>query len=258
MTNNGEGDSKTVVKDFMLQFLIKHEMYLWYSSNDSPQYMDDLHKYASDISSSTLLLLIFIHAIKYGDTTCIRACHKVFSVFFFSSDGNASKYAPSIMYQLLDYDAASSKERNLIDMFSSINCYGTEGSGVSADLVCEWGVKEIKKTEIKLASNIEVTLLERATKSSNVISSVKDNFLDSILSSNLKSSAGHSSRIIKEEDLQDIRFSHMISIVQDISNINSSSVSVCGIYVCSFLLWPILGNFQPILIFFKISVLEKL
>ena len=189
----------------MLSFIDVHDLNLRYCGTKIKQSMDDLQKYASEVSAVSLLLMIFLHAIKYGDSTSIRACHKIFSIFFFAMDGNSSNYSPSLMNQLIDYHGASPKEKSFIDMFSSINCYGSEGCGVPADMVCEWGVKETKTQERKLAANIEVTLMERNTQSLNVITNVKEEFFDSILCKDLKSSAGHSSRIIKDEDLEDIR-----------------------------------------------------
>ena len=210
VSNADEDTAKNKVRELILTFLDEHALDLWYKPTKTYGNTDDLQKYAIEVSSISLLLMIFIHSIKYGDITSIRACHKIFSIFFFAMDGNSSNYSPSLMNQLIDYHGASLKEKSIIDLFSSINCYGSEGCGVAADMVCEWGVKEVKKYERKVASNIEVTLMERKIKSSNVISNIKDDFLDSILCPELKSSSGHSSRIIKEQDIEDIRYSRFL------------------------------------------------
>ena len=99
--------------------------------------------------------MIFDHAIKFGDALCIRACHKIFAVFFYAHKGNSSKYSPSLMNSLLDYEASSEKERMMIDLFSSINCYGKNGLGVPADMVNEWAVKSVKSVYEKHATNYE-------------------------------------------------------------------------------------------------------
>ena len=59
-------------------------------------------------------------------------------MFFYAHDGGNSRYSPSIMNTLVDYDSASQREKFLIDLYASINCYGKAGAGVSADMVCEW------------------------------------------------------------------------------------------------------------------------
>ena len=86
----------------------------------------------------------------------------------------------------------------LVNIFSSINCYGQEGCGVPADMVCEWGVKETKKLESRFAGNYGVSLAERALMTSNVTVHIKEKFLDSMLSENLKSTPGHSTKFVKD------------------------------------------------------------
>ena len=135
----------------MIQFLTEHNIKLWYNPTSANcEYFDDLHKYACDMASSCLLLMVFMHAIKHGDHLCIQACHRIFTLFFYDHDGNASKYSPCIMNQLVDFDASSEKDKQLITLFSSINCYGKTGFGVAADMVCEWAVKNVKKHEKRL------------------------------------------------------------------------------------------------------------
>ena len=190
----------------MLDFLEKHKLGLWFDDNACLDYYDDLQKYASDIASSTLLLMNFIHSIKYGDCTSIRACHKIYALFFLASGGNSSKYSPSIMNMLLDYESLSEKEKVLVDIFSSVNCYGVDGCGVPADMVCEWGVKQVKGLESRFASNYGVSLAERAIRTSNVTVKIKDNLFDSMLCENLKSTPGHSSKFIKDWAVEQIRY----------------------------------------------------
>ena len=62
------------------------------------------------------------------------------------------------MNSLLDYKASSERERMMIDLFSSINCYGKSGLGVPADMVNEWAVKSVKSVYDKHASNYEASL----------------------------------------------------------------------------------------------------
>ena len=150
-----------IVCDLMNQFLELHNIKLWYDPTDSPSFSDDLKKYASDASARVLLVMVFSHAIKYGDTECIRACHRVFVAFFYAHDGNVSKYAPCIMNNLVDYEASSEKGKKMIDLFSSVNCYGKEGYGVPADMVCEWSVKSVKHLENRFNSTYEVLIIKK-------------------------------------------------------------------------------------------------
>ena len=68
--------AKFYIKGLVRQFLIKYKLSLWYDPEMEFSYHDDLHKYTCDTASRGLLLMAFSHAIKYGDSTCIRACHR--------------------------------------------------------------------------------------------------------------------------------------------------------------------------------------
>ena len=112
--------------------------------------------------------MTLMHSIKYGDPICTRGCHKSLALFFYNHDGTSSNYAPSIINQLIDYELASDKERKIIDLHSSINCYSKEGKGVAGDMVCEWAVKSVKGIQSRFTSNYEATLAKRSVKTANI------------------------------------------------------------------------------------------
>ena len=70
--------AQDILSQMMLDFLRDHKISLWFSPTEqsSVEYFDDLQKYSSDLASRSLLLMIFRHAIKYGDPVCIRACQR--------------------------------------------------------------------------------------------------------------------------------------------------------------------------------------
>ena len=70
--------AKETLSEIMLDFLKEHKIPLWFNPTEqsSVQYFDDLQKYSSDLAARSLLLMIFSHAIKYGDPICIRACQR--------------------------------------------------------------------------------------------------------------------------------------------------------------------------------------
>ena len=109
------------------------------------------------------------------------------------------------MTTLMDYEALSSKEKTIIDLFASINLYGKEGYGVPADMVCEWSVKSVKGLYSRFAANYDAPLAQRNVQTANVVTEIKESFLESILCDKLKSGEGHSSRAIKKESLDEIR-----------------------------------------------------
>ena len=198
--------AKNLLARLIVDFLEKFNLKLWFKPEESPEYYDDLNKYSCDTASRSLLLMVFSHAVKYGDAVCIRACHKIFAIFFYGHDKTSSKYSPCIMNTLIDYDAASCKERMMIDLFSSINCYGSHGKGVPGDMVCEWGVKTVKGIESRSSNNTEATLSKRNVKTANITIGIKESYLQSILCENLILHGEHSTKTFKEDDIDEIRW----------------------------------------------------
>ena len=60
-----EEGAKQKTEILMSEFLDTHKLSLWYDQSFDGQYLDDLQKYACDMASSTLLLMNFIHSIRY-------------------------------------------------------------------------------------------------------------------------------------------------------------------------------------------------
>ena len=130
---------------------------------------------------------------------------RIFCVFFYAHDGNSSKYSPCIMNSLVEYDSASPKEKMLMDLFSSINCYGKDGLGVPADMVFEWSVRTVKGLESRFAVNYDFTLAQRSIRTHNMIIDLKENYLDIHGLSHLNHDGSHSTQLIKDAEVEDIR-----------------------------------------------------
>ena len=64
-------DLKKYVSQLMNHFLELNNIKHWYDPSHSPTFPDDLFKYASDASGRALLVMVFNHAIKYGDIDCM-------------------------------------------------------------------------------------------------------------------------------------------------------------------------------------------
>ena len=72
-------------------------------------------------------------------------------------------------------------------------------------MICEWGVRSVKKLESRYAADYDVPLANKAVRSSNVINNIKETHLDSVLCEDLKENGSHGSRQIKLEDIAEIR-----------------------------------------------------
>ena len=126
-------------------------------------------------------------------------------MFFYGNDGNSSKYAQSILNTLIDYEGLSDKERMVVDLFSSINCYGDKGLGVPSDMVNEWAVKAVKQLKGRQATNYEATLANRCLRAQNTLIDMKKDLFESVMIDTSKSSGGHSAKVVKEEEVELLR-----------------------------------------------------
>ena len=128
----------------------------------------------------------------------LRACHKIYVIFFYSHNGNRSKYSPTLLHALADYERLSSLDKNRVDLLCSINTTGEEGAGAAADMVNEWAVGETKPMFDRFANSYEITLVDRAMKAQNIISILKDDFLASLGREDLISKKSTSTDYFKE------------------------------------------------------------
>jgi hypothetical protein len=149
-----------------------------------------------------LLQLVHRHAVRYGDPVALRAVHKVYSLFFLAHNGNRSKYAPTLLFKLADYERLSSRDKHRVDMLASINTTGKEGEGVAADMVNEWAVGETKPLYDRYGNSHEVTQMDQVMKANNIISLIKNDFLDSVGREDLASQRSHSSNYFKEVEME--------------------------------------------------------
>ena len=194
--------SEAWLSDFFNSFLHSRSIRLWFESDVKPIFFDDVQSYASNLVSRVLLQLVHRHAVKYGDPIALRACHKIYVLFFYSHNGNRSKYSPTLLHALADYERLSSLDKSRVDLLCSINTTGEEGAGAAADMVNEWAVGETKPMFDRFANSYEITLVDRAMKAQNIISIIKDDFLATLGREDLigkKSTSTDYFKEIKEE-----------------------------------------------------------
>ena len=176
-SNNPVIKDEVWLKDFYDKFLATRQIRLWFDPEDKPSFFDDMNAYAANLVSRMLLHFVHRHAVKYGDPVTLRACHIIYTLFFYAHNGNRSKYCPSLLNQLADYKRLCSRDKMMVDLICSINCTGEEGTGAAADKVNEWAVCEVKSLYDRFGNNYEVTLIDRAMKANNMIAKMKNEFL---------------------------------------------------------------------------------
>ena len=90
-------------------------------------------------------------------------------------------------------------------LFESINLSGKVGSGVPPDMVCEWSVKSVKGLQKRFATNYDPALAQRSLRANNPINDMKENLLGAMMIDTSKDIGGHSAKLIKEDDIDEIR-----------------------------------------------------
>ena len=70
----------------------------------------------------------------------------------------------------------------------------------------EGAVKTVKGLQDRYATNYEETLSQRALRAHNVVKDIKEDYLDSLLLDNLSSSGSHSTAVLKEDDIEELRY----------------------------------------------------
>ena len=140
------------------------------STNTSPEtrnQYDDVAKYASDIASRTLLSLIMRHAEREADFQAIFALKIVLVSYFFNVSGLNSNYAPTLMFDVVDYLGASTATRRRMEVMATANLSGKAGHNIHVDKMEEQFIREVKTILSNLHRGFSEALIDTAIAASN-------------------------------------------------------------------------------------------
>jgi hypothetical protein len=167
---------------------------------------DSVQAYLSNLSARCLLTLAFKHAVREGDAMCIHGLHRIFAIMFqYSHDNNQSQYGPSLLNQIVDYEGASSRAKQRINLLISCNMTGELGRNKALDMVNENEVMNLKDLLTKMHHALEVTVIEKAVKAYNPMKIIKNHHLDCLEMTKHKSGSGSSEKYFKESDKEDVK-----------------------------------------------------
>jgi hypothetical protein len=200
-------ESKAGAIDFLQKFLGTKRIDLWYDP-DRPAavYHDSVQAYLANLSARCLLTLAFKHAVREGDAMCLHGLHRIFAIMFqYSQDNNRSQYGPSLLSQIVDYEGASSRAKQRINLLISCNLTGDLGRNKALDMVNENEVMNLKDLLTKMHHAVEVTVVEKAVKAYNPMKIIKSHHLDCLEMTKHKSGGGSSEKYFKESDKEDVR-----------------------------------------------------
>lgn len=137
------------------------------SEPSTAEHYDDLAKYASDISSRTLLSLVMRQAERQGDFEAIIALKIVLVTFFFNVSGLNSNYAPTLMFDIVDYLGASSATKKRMEAMATANLSGKAGHNIHVDKMCEQFIREVKAILTNLHRAFSDALIDTVIAASN-------------------------------------------------------------------------------------------
>ena len=112
-------------------------------------------------------------------------------------EAQTSKYAKSLLSNMVYYMGASEKTKVRIDMLATCNPSGGSGSGLARDQVNEHHVRSVKDTVKGLHSQLTDSVLAKAVLGGNVLSQIRTQDEESML---LRGTGGRSSHRYMDED----------------------------------------------------------
>ena len=111
-----------------------------------------------------------------------------------------SKYAQYLLMNLIDYEAASSRDKERIDLLVTTNSTGRSGCSVPLDMCCEHNVRKVKDLFKSFNNQLETTLINKSVMSLNSMLGMKDHFVDCLGKGDLKSGGEHRHSHLKPEE----------------------------------------------------------
>ena len=105
----------------------------------------------------------------------------------------------------MDYESASTRDRERIDLLVTTNSRGKQGCCIPTDMCCEHKVRSVKDLLKSFNNQLETTLITKSVLARNSEIIIKDHWLDSMGKGDLKSGGGHRHQHMKTEERELVR-----------------------------------------------------
>ena len=116
-----------------------------------------------------------------------------------------SKYAKYLLLNLIEYESASTRDKERIDLLVTTNSTGRNGCAVPLDMCCEHKVRTVKELLRNFYNQLEPVLIMKAVSAQNSISLISDHFYDSLGKGHLKSGGEHRKDYFHQEEKDVVR-----------------------------------------------------
>ena len=190
----------------ILRFLSESDIKYFYDPEnfDEKVKFDDVLSACRDTAGRTFLALVADKVEHEGDGMGVRAVRKVMIPYFLNKKiAQTSKYAISLMSNLVNFMGASERTKQRIDLLATCNPTGGLGKSLARDQVNEHKVKLVKESVRGLHSQLTDSVLSKAVLGDNVLHQIQEHDEESML---LRFSGGRTSyRYIGEAERVKIR-----------------------------------------------------
>ena len=179
--------------DLILKFLSVSDIKYFYDPNnfDEKDKFDDILSSCRDNAGRTVLSMVSDKVEHEGDGLGIRAVRKAMIPYFLNKKVvQSSKYAMSLLSDLVNYMGASERTKKRIDLLATCNPTGGLGKCLARDQVNEHKVKMVKNSIRGLHSQLSDTILSKTVLGANVLCQLQEHDQESML---LPMSGGRSS-----------------------------------------------------------------
>ena len=189
--------------EFILKKFVKVFQFNYYFDQEyEPDYFDDCHKDALDNANRTILSKLLRKAVKQSDGKGVRASSLALIPFFLNRGlVQNSKYAAMLLMAHIEYLRASTKLKDRLDRYVSVNTKGGWETGIAKDMQNEFYVDTVKKLlkNLKIKTSYQA---DRAILDLPVSSKIVENDLDAV--GMKKEGQGTSYAYLTEENLQEM------------------------------------------------------
>ena len=193
-------------KCLILRFLKESDIKYFYDIENfnEKEKFDDILSSCRDIAGRCVLSLVADKVEHEGDGLGIRAVRIGMIPYFLNKKlAQTSKYAISLLSNLVNFKGASERTKQRIDILATCNPSGGQGNGLARDEVNEHKVKQVKESIRGLHSQLSDSILSKTVLGDNVLHQLKEHDTESML---LRNSGGRTShRYIGEADRMKIR-----------------------------------------------------
>ena len=179
-------------KRFVLDLLRNSniEYYFDVESSDRGEVFDDLLEHVKDVCQRTVLSLVFDKMEEEANSLGLHALRIVMIPYFLArKEKQDSKYAASLLIDLVMELSASPRTRERMNQLVCVNPGGKPGQAIARDKRCEHEVRRAKEEMRSLHGPLKDSLVEKRITGQNALHLILEHDRDSLLQNKMSQSS---------------------------------------------------------------------